>query len=200
MSGSFDFGETIGAWAPGWRILPYPEGYSRTLPKKADLLLETHFHPTGKVESEKTAIGFYLTPKKEPKSPKDVLLYNNNIDLLPNKVTHILIDSVIQSDLSVFGVSAHAHFLCTEIKVHAVTPDKKDIPILWIPHWDFNWQEDYRYEKPVSLPKGTRIMADFTFDNTYENFHNPNLPPVRVKFGLQSTNEMATVTLNTLGK
>ena len=46
MKGNIDFGTTIGAWASEWRVQPYPEGYARTLPQKADLLLETHFHPT----------------------------------------------------------------------------------------------------------------------------------------------------------
>lgn len=200
MKGNFDFGTTIGAWASGWRVEPYPEGYARILPKKADLLLETHFHPTGKVEVENTAIGFYFTDKKQPHEPMDVLLYNNAIDLPPYKITHIIIDTVIGNDLSIFGLSAHAHYICKEIKVRAILPDKTEVPMLWIPDWDFNWQELYRYEKPVTLPKGTRIIADFTFDNTSENIRNPSSPPVRVKFGLQSMNEMATVTLNTLPK
>jgi hypothetical protein len=200
MKGSFDFGQTVGGWASGWRIKPYPEGYSWTLPKHADLLLETHFHPTGKIETERTAIGFYLTPKKQPKEPRDVLLYTDKIDLAPNTLTHIIIDSVMDNDLMIYGVTAHAHYICKEIKVRAITPDKKEVPILWIPDWDFNWQEQYRYEKPFTLPKGTRIIADFTFDNTYDNMRNPNTPPIRVKFGLQSMNEMATITLNTLSK
>jgi len=109
MQGSFDFGVTIGAWAAGWRILPYPEDYTALSRRKGIFSLKTHFHPTGKVEVEKTAVGFTFL-EKEPK-PMDILLYNNNIDLAPNTVTHIKIDSVIQKDLIIYGVSAHTHYL-----------------------------------------------------------------------------------------
>ncbi|MDP4219131.1 MAG: cytochrome c [Bacteroidota bacterium] len=188
----------IGGWAPGGRVRPYPEGLARRLPKNADLILETHFHPTGKIEVERTAIGLYFADKKQPKEPVDIIFSNINIDLPANTVKVIKIDRVLDNDLTVFGIAGHAHFLCKDIKVHAILPDKTDVPLLWIPDWDFNWQEQYRYEKPLHLPKGTRVLADFTFDNTYENIHNPNSPPIHVRYGGESTNEMANIMLNTI--
>ena len=193
-------GEYLAGWAPGGQVSPYPEGYAHRLPKKSDLILETHFRPSGKVESEQTQIGFYFTDKPQQKEPGDVTLMNNNIDLPPNEITHVKIDQKLDTDLTLFGIAGHAHFLCKEIKVHAILPNKKDLPLLWIPDWDFNWQEQYRFEKPITLPKGTRILADFTFDNTDKNFRNPNNPPIRVKYGLQSSDEMANLLLNTLPK
>ncbi|MDP4221324.1 MAG: cytochrome c, partial [Bacteroidota bacterium] len=128
-------GRYLAGWAPGGLVQPYPEGYARKLPKKSDLILETHFRPTGKVESEQTAVGLYFTDKPNQKETGDYLLFNNNIDLPPNEISHLKIDQVIDSDLTVFGIAGHAHYLCTEIKVHAILPNKKDIPLLWIPDW-----------------------------------------------------------------
>jgi hypothetical protein len=43
----------------------------------------------------------------------------------------------------------------------------------------------------VKLPKGTRLEMQYTYDNSSANPHNPSNPPREVKFGEQTTNEMA---------
>jgi len=70
-------------------------------------------------------------------------------------------------------------------------PDGTTKDLLLIKDWDFNWQGDYRYAKPVALPKGTTLSMRFTYDNSSENVRNPNQPPKRVRYGLQTTDEMA---------
>jgi hypothetical protein len=65
--------------------------------------------------------------------------------------------------------------------------------MLWIRNWDFNWQDRYIYKTPVLLPKGTRIDVSISYDNSADNPNNPCNPPRRVRFGLQSTDEMANV-------
>ena len=62
--------------------------------------------------------------------------------------------------------------------------------MLYIKKWDFNWQGDYRYVKPVALPKGTTLKMRFTYDNSAQNPSNPAKPPRRVQYGLQSADEM----------
>ena len=45
------------------------------------------------------------------------------------------------------------------------------------------------------MPAGTRIEFEYRFDNSAANPHNPFDPPRRVRFGQESTDEMATLTL-----
>ena len=63
--------------------------------------------------------------------------------------------------------------------------------MIWIKDWDFNWQGSYRYASPVKLPQGTRLEMQYTYDNSAANPHNPSDPPKEVKFGEETTNEMA---------
>ncbi len=185
---------TIGGWAPGGRAITYPKGVALKLPKNGDLILETHFRPTGKSEVERTAIGLYFADKKPEKVPiPDMLLGSILIDIPANTKKEIPVEHVLDSDMTIYNISAHAHFICKEVKIHAILPNKKDVPLLWIPDWDFDWQEQYVYEKPVFLPKGTRILGNFKFDNTSDNIRNPNSPPRRVKLGELSNNEMANI-------
>jgi hypothetical protein len=65
--------------------------------------------------------------------------------------------------------------------------------MLWIPDWNFNWQDQYYYKEPVLLPKGTRIDISISYDNSADNPRNPCSPPRRVQWGMQSYDEMGGV-------
>ena len=67
--------------------------------------------------------------------------------------------------------------------------------LLWITDWDFSWQERYRFEDFVALPKGTRLDVEISWDNSAANKRNPSRPPARVTWGEESTDEMGSVGL-----
>jgi tetratricopeptide (TPR) repeat protein len=69
-------------------------------------------------------------------------------------------------------------------------PDGKRKDLILIKDWDFNWQGDYRYASPISLPRGTTLVMRWTYDNSEANPRNPNHPPKLVRYGPQTTDEM----------
>ena len=77
-------------------------------------------------------------------------------------------------------------------------PDGSVKRLITINRWDFRWQDQYRYQTPVFLPKGTTLSMHFTYDNSDRNPRNPQRPPQRVKWGPQSTNEMGALWLEVL--
>ena len=58
-----------------------------------------------------------------------------------------------------------------------------------VPEWDFNWQLQYCFTQPLTLPRGTQLTIIGHWDNSLEN---PNdSPPLKdIRFGEQSTDEM----------
>ena len=98
-------------------------------------------------------------------------------------------------DVEAFGVNSHAHYLGKAMELTATLPDGKVIDLLRINDFDFNWQEQYQFEEFVRLPKGTRLDARVAWDNSTDNPRNPSTPPVRVKWGRESTDEMGSVSL-----
>ena len=54
----------LGGWAVGAQPHLFPEGLALALPKSSDLVIQYHFHPTGKPEAEKSLIGLYFA--KQP--------------------------------------------------------------------------------------------------------------------------------------
>jgi len=53
----------LGGWAVGAQPHFFPDGLALRLPKGSDLVIQYHFHPTGKAESEKSLVGFYFARK-----------------------------------------------------------------------------------------------------------------------------------------
>lgn len=184
----------LGGWAPGNSQLPLPSGVARLLRKNSDLVIQMHFHPDGKEELAGGELGVYLT--KTP--PRTLLLpltmRSRKIDIAPGEKAYtVKTSTTVPADFDLLQVTPHAHLLCKEIKCEATTPQGKLIPLIWIKSWDFNWQEQYAYKTPVHLPQGTIVTAEFVYDNSDDNFRNPNHPPKRVSWGEQTTDEMALI-------
>ena len=98
-------------------------------------------------------------------------------------------------DAEVVSAGGHAHYLAREMRMTATLPGGRKAELFAIPNWKFNWQERYYFAKPVRLPKGTRLDVEVSYDNSAENPTNPSMPPRRVTFGEQSTDEMGSVTI-----
>lgn len=162
-----------------------------------DLVLQMHYHPSGKLETDRPKVGLYITDKKNLRNLVGFPMGSENLDIPAGEKDYRVTDRFqLPSDFEVRGIWAHMHLLGKQVKVHAELPDKKIIPLLKIIDWDYHWQENYLYVQPVSLPKGTWIHAEFAFDNSMANPHNPNSPPKRVVFGDSSAGEMAMVWLS----
>jgi len=63
--------------------------------------------------------------------------------------------------------------------------------------WDFNWQIGYDLEKPIAIPKGTRIIGVAHYDNSANNKYNPD-PAKLVVWGDQNWEEMQNCFLGVL--
>ena len=56
----------LGGWTAGARPRVLPHDLAYKLPKGADLLLSTHFHPSGKAEEEASTVALYFADKAPP--------------------------------------------------------------------------------------------------------------------------------------
>ena len=195
----------LGGWVPGTTPAFLPNGLGMPLPKNADLLVQTHFHPNGAPQKEKTVIGLYFGPKPERLMTQlQVPAFfgiRANIDIPAGDTGYKLRGSyTLPADIDAVSVSAHAHYLAKESKLTATLPSGEVRILLWIRQWDFNWQDQYIFENLVPLPKGTRIDGELTYDNSNNNFRNPNTPAKRVTWGENSTDEMGSLILNVVPK
>ena len=191
----------LGGWALGAQPRSLPDGLAYHLPAGSDLILATHFHPSGKEENEISAVGLYFS--RQPTTRRftgiqipPVFGAFKAIDIPAGTKEYVIEDAFeLPIDVEAFGVSAHAHYLGKTMMLTATLPSGDQKALLNIPDWDFAWQEQYQFADYVFLPKGTRIHSRITYDNSAENPRNPSNPPIRVRFGEESTNEMGSMTL-----
>jgi len=184
-------GQTL-SWQPGKLAAWSPPGLSWSLAADSDFVLQVHLHPSGKPELVQPSIGIYFTDQAPTNLPFRLNLSPLTLDIPPGVKDYIIEDKyVLPVDVELLGTLPHAHYLAKRMEGYAQLPDGTKRDLLLIKDWDFNWQGDYRYAKAVALPKGTILGMRFTYDNSPENVRNPNQPPKRVRYGLETTDEMA---------
>lgn len=179
------------SWQPGKMASTAPTGMAWMLTPGTDLVLQMHLQPSGKPEQVVATVGFYFTQQPPTRFPTKLVLRSTEIDI-PAGDNNYLVESryTLPTDVRVVGLIPHAHYLGKRLEALAIEPNGTMRSLLTIPAWDFNWQGDYRFANPPLLAAGTVLVQRFSYDNSADNVRNPNSPPQRVRYGLQSTDEM----------
>lgn len=190
---------SVGGWAAGRTAEHLPLDLGLPFPKGADLILSTHFHPSGKAEEEKTSVGLYFAKKKPERThvvfqapPFFGIAAGINIPA-DTKDFKVRAKHTVPVDIELVTIHGHAHYICQSMKAVATLPEGGTKSLISIPNWDFNWQDSYTYRSPVRLPKGTVIDVELIYNNSADNPANPFSPPRRIRWGQQSTDEMGSV-------
>lgn len=189
----FPDGHFLG-WSPGKAPSPGDETLAWRLDPGTDLVAQLHMVPTGRPETIHVSIGLYWAAGPPTRTPIVLTLGSKTIDIPAGDSDYAIDDGFdVPVDVEVLRVYPHAHYLGREIEATVTVPDGPPIPLLRIPAWDFNWQDEYEYARPVRLPAGSRISVRITYDNSAANVRNPNAPPARVVYGSRSSDEMGEV-------
>ncbi len=181
---------SIGGWSPGKTPRRLPNGLGRYLQKGSDLVMQIHYHPTGKREIDRSKVGVYFVDK--PKNVAvDVWAASFNHDIPPGEKNYRLTASyTLPKEVLLLGVVPHMHLLGRELQATAILPDGTQRSLIHIPQWNFNSQDDYRFARPFKLPKGTQLDVEAVYDNSSDNPANPSSPSKHVAWGETTTDEM----------
>ena len=188
----------LGGWSVGNTPRPLPNGMGRYLKRGSDLVVQMHYHPTGKQETDQSEIGLYFVKKPVAESLKEpaklvgsIWMANYEMDIAAGTKDYLRSTSyTLPRDVIMVGVVPHMHLLGKAMKVTATLPDKTEKTLIDIKNWNYNWQDEYYYERPFKLPEGTRLDVEAVFDNSADNPSNPSSPPKRVTWGDGTKDEM----------
>ena len=189
----------LGGWAVGTTPRFLPEGLARPIAKGSDLILQLHFHPTGKPETEKSVVGMYFSstpPERRLMTPSIPGFFGllAGIDIPPGEKT-FTIKGIVH------GAGRHARPIGHRARALPRQGDQGDRDQAgWIDRaavvdsgLGLQLAGSLRLQDAGLFPKGTRIDATITYDNSADNPHNPCNPPRRVRWGIQSFDEMGAV-------
>jgi Tfp pilus assembly protein PilF len=185
-------------WTPG--MLPFPgvAGMTWRLQPRTDLVLQLHMLPSDTPQTIRAAVGFHFAEPSEVPDPAHVLLLDadDQLNIPAGEKNFVVTDSMeLPVDVEVLVVYPHAHYLGKSVEGWATLPDGTTRWLIKIDHWNFMWQDMYRYVEPIPLPAGTTVSMRWTFDNSADNPSQRYDPPRPVTAGNRSTNEMAHLQL-----
>ncbi len=181
----------IAGWAPGNEPTKLPEGIGILLPKGADVVLQVHYHKSGKAEEDQTRVGLTFHSKPVDKRVRTAMVINPFFYIPAGAKAHeVRASTPLPGDVTLISVTPHMHLLGREMTVVAETPEGKVVPLVRVSNWNFNWQMTYGFKNPISVPKSTQLKLVAKYDNSVENPLNPRNPPKGASWGEQTTDEM----------
>jgi mono/diheme cytochrome c family protein len=182
----------VPGWGPGSTPTAAPAGSGYLLKAGAKLVLQMHYHKTGRPEEDLTRVGLRLA-----RNPASKVLYNGYVLTpflqIPPGDPNVLVAGRyrVQEDITVYSVGAHMHYLGKAMDMWAILPDNSRVDLFKVPRFDFEWQTRYTLAEPLKLPEGTMLHMEATFDNSPESPYQHSDPPRLVTFGVATTDEMA---------
>lgn len=180
----------LAAYAPGDMPVVLPDGYAKKLPKGALLVFQMHYTPDGIERKDKSSVGLIFA-KQPPEYEVKTRGIAQRLFLIPPgaKAHEVKSRTTFDKDVLLMSYLPHMHLRGKDFKYEVTFPDGKKETLMSVPRYDFNWQNNYRLEKPIRLPAGTRIDCTAHFDNSGENPNNPD-PKSWVRWGDQTWEEM----------
>ena len=182
----------IGGWTPGAEPWVLDRGQGMWLPRGGDLVLEVHYHLTGKSTSDRSEVAFYFAREPVSLHVDGVVIGTEDLRIPPGEENYWRRFSMdVPAGMTLTDVTPHMHFLGREFISVATLPDGRERPLIRIADWDFRWQNTFTYREPVHLPAGSRIDAWVRYDNSASNPQNPTVPPRTVTWGWETGDEMS---------
>jgi peroxiredoxin/mono/diheme cytochrome c family protein len=194
--GFFPPSGSLAGWAPGNVIRPLPDGVGYYLPKGADVVVQVHYHRTGKVEQDQLRLGLYFSKQPVRERLMPIVLAGMFLQIPAGAENHRVRGAIqTNQDITLYQITPHMHLLGRRIRATVTFPDGERRELIAINDWDYNWQETYYFKDPIKVPKGSKFEVEAFYDNSEKNPLNPNSPPRPVRLGEETTDEMCFVFL-----
>lgn len=178
------------AYVPGNSALSYPDGYAKKLPKGANLVFQLHYTPNGTATTDRTKLGLIFATEPPRHEVRVTGIANPGFTIPRGEANHRVGASIpyVPFDAHVLALFPHAHLRGKAVRYELKTGGTTTT-LLDVPHYDFNWQLQYRFAEPVPIPRGSTLMYTAWYDNSARNPANPD-PTRDVKWGPQTSDEM----------
>jgi hypothetical protein len=190
-SGQEGLGFPLCFYTPGKDLDIFPPGTAKSIPAGSNIVLQVHYSKTtGKVEKDRTSVGLFFAKATPERVLTSFGVINHYFKIPPGADNHeAKACYTFSRDVEVLTFLPHMHVRGKAMKYEAIYPDGRRETVLNVPNYSFNWQTLYKLEKPLALPKGTKLLVTAHYDNSEKNKYNPD-PTKTVRFGDPTYDEM----------
>ncbi len=187
-----------GSMGDEWLVGYVPGAQPYTLPKDTafriragtEFVLQLHYTTNGTPSSDRSKIGLLISKTPPAKRAFIANVGDSGFTIPPGAANYSAKgEATLASDVTMLGASPHMHVRGKAMDLQATYPTGEKEMLFHVPNYDFNWQQNYYLQTPKLLPKGTKLEALATWDNSANNRYNPD-PTATVKWGDQSWEEM----------
>lgn len=181
---------SVGGYAVGAESNVFSQEVGTFLPAGGAIGYQMHYTPYGKETVDNSQIGVYFRDDAPKYIMRGVVVIDPTIEIQPNTARHRETAYVeFPNDALLYSAFPHAHYRAYSSDLWLQTPDGRKTLLLTLPRYDFNWQRSYTFEQPIRIPAGSRLIANYVYDNSKANPANPD-PSIKVTWGEQSHEEM----------
>lgn len=182
---------SLASFAPGVPAWQAPAGMARKIPKGSKLFIQVHYTPNGVATTDLSRIGVvFVDPKKIHKELLTDAVINPQLEI-PPETDNVLVKAnyTFPKDMQLVSLLPHMHLRGKAFRIESLDPAGERKLLLEVPKYDFNWQNNYVFVKPLLMRKGTKLLCSAWYDNTAKNPANPD-PTQTVHWGDQTWEEM----------
>ena len=186
--------EFLEGYAPGKEYATeFPTGTGVFVPEGSALRMSIHYTSFGQETLDSTRVGLWFYDN--PEQLKEYRTYSvsapmSQLEIPAGNMDYASAASyTFPNEVILYGFRAHMHYRGKSMSARVIYPDGTTDNIINIPDYNFAWQPTYRVDKPITMPAGSQVIVEGSFDNSEYNPGNPD-PSVDALGGLQSWEEM----------
>ncbi len=189
-------GGSVGSYTPGAEAQIIADDAGAPVPAGGKLRYSMHYTTNGKAATDVTKIGYYLHKEKPKYVKRSAVIGDFALEIPAGEARHEEIAYLeFPADAYLYTLYPHSHYRGMHVELKAKLPDGSEEMLLSLPKYDFNWQRDYDPIEPIHIKAGTKLIANWVYDNSEHNHANPD-PKIDVTWGEQSHQEMMYFRVN----
>ena len=158
--------QVLAHWLPGQDLEPIDSGIAFRLPAGAQLGVRIHYKKTwqfeGKALSDRSTVGVYFAPAKDAHELM-MLPIDSPAGAGAQKQTTTF-SRTLSEDVRAVALSPDNVPPNITLQVEAVRPDGSRTPMIRL-NTRADWDRRYWFEKPLALPRGTKIEVTANFED-----------------------------------
>jgi Copper type II ascorbate-dependent monooxygenase, C-terminal domain len=184
-------------WFMGYVPGLFPQSYfdpthqaAKLIPAGSDIVIEMHYTPSGKAAQDQTKVGLVLAKGLPEKRLVNLNVLDASFEIPPNDPNYAgHASATFTQPVTLIYSQPHMHMRGKDMTMKLEYPTGETETLVSVPHYNYLWQNLYFEDKPLEIPRGTKVDISCHWDNSINNPLNPD-PTKAIRWGPQSFDEM----------